>query len=91
VKEPWRKQAKPKPKKDPKKRKEKLKKKGVGTFELDKPLEKDNMDMQWNFGVFEYIYNLLMMIFSKRIHLIGRRQNALSGLQRMRKKKEIKE
>ncbi|CBY32944.1 unnamed protein product [Oikopleura dioica] len=50
VKEPWRKQAKPKPKKDTKKRKEKLKKKGVGTFELDKPLEKDQMDMQWNFG-----------------------------------------
>lgn len=52
VKEPWRKQPKPKPKKDTKKRKEKLKKKGVGTFELDKPLEKDQMDMQWNFGVF---------------------------------------
>ena len=51
MKEPWRKQTKPKPKKESKKRKEKLKKKGVGTYELEKPLEKDHMDMQWNFGV----------------------------------------
>lgn len=50
MKEPWRKQAKPKPKKDSKKRKEKLKKKGIGTFELDKPLEKNQIDMKWNFG-----------------------------------------
>ncbi|CAG5111818.1 Oidioi.mRNA.OKI2018_I69.chr2.g6090.t1.cds [Oikopleura dioica] len=48
VKEPWRKQ--PKPKKESKKRKEKLKKKGVGTFELDRPIEKDENDKQWNFG-----------------------------------------
>ena len=40
-----------KPKKESKKRKEKLKKKGVGTFELDRPIEKDENDRQWNFGV----------------------------------------
>ena len=66
MKEPWRKQAKPKPKKDPKKRKEKLKNKGVGTFELEKPLEKDHMDMQWNFGVFEFLKNLVIIIFFKK-------------------------
>ena len=53
VKEPWRKQPKSKVKKESKKRMEKLKKKGVGTFELDKPLEKDDVDRQWNFGVFK--------------------------------------
>ena len=60
VKEPWRKQPKSKPKKESKKRKEKLKKKGVGTFELDRPIEKDENDKQWNFGV-SFCFRLLFL------------------------------
>lgn len=52
VKEPWK---LTKPKKEIKSEKlsknaQKLKKKGIGTFHLDKPVEKTDADREWNFG-----------------------------------------